>query len=497
VGSCGRMPLRRLATAVLVVTLLVAGACADNGGDVPERSDSSSGDDASAGGDESAAPAATEGGAPGVGDPYYPELGNGGYDVDHYTLDLRWDPEQGRLDGTTTIEATATDDLETFNLDLIGMEVDEVTVDDAAAESSRDGERELVVTPSESIGDGDEFVVEVRYGGEPEPVAGLLGGLGGWQADDGGEVYVASEPDGAATFFPVNDHPSDKAGYTIEVTVPEALDVVANGVGEEPETNDDGTRTWRFEQEQPMASYLVQVVIAELSFEESESPEGVPIRNAVDTDVADLAESFGNTGDMIDYYAELFGPYPFDVYGAAVVDEDLGFALETQTLSLFGSSFVDDVVIAHELAHMWFGDAVSLATWQDIWLNEGFAVYAEWLWTDHAAGGDGDLDQTALEYGASAGGFLDTPPLDPGADDLFNESVYYRGALTLHALRSTIGDDAFFELLQTWVETYGGSSATTADFEALAEEVSGEDLNELFDAWLRSDELPDVEDWLE
>jgi aminopeptidase N len=223
----------------------------------------------------------------------------------------------------------------------------------------------------------------------------------------------------------------------------------------------------------------------------------VPIRNAVDADVAELADAFESTGEMIDYYAELFGPYPFDTYGVLVVDDDLGFALETQTLSLFGSSFVDDVVIAHELAHQWFGDAVSPATWQDIWLNEGFAVYAEWLWTDHAEGGDGDLDEVALEVGASAGGFLDTPPLDPGADDLFNESVYYRGALTLHALREAIGDDAFFELLQTWFEDYSGRSASTAEFEAMAEEISGEDLDDLFDTWLRSDELPDVGDWVE
>jgi aminopeptidase N len=494
------MKLRRSAAALLATLLVGLAACADEGGDVP----SGNGSGSSAGeGDESAAPdagsgpsGATEGGASGVGDPYFPDLGNGGYDVEHYDLSLRWDPEEDRLDGVATIEATATDELEHFNLDLVALEADEVTVDDAEAEAEPDGDRELVVTPADTIAEGDDFTVEVTYGGKPEPVAGLLGGLGGWQAD-GEEVYVASEPDGAATFFPVNDHPSDKASYSIEVTAPEDLDVIANGVGEDPETNDDGTRTWRFEQAQPMASYLVQVVIAELETDSSESPDGVPIRNAFDSDVADMADAFDGTGEMIDFFADQFGDYPFDVYGAVVVDDDLGFALETQTLSLFGSSFVDDTVVAHELAHQWFGDAVSPATWQDIWLNEGFATYAEWLWTDHAAGGDGDLAQVAEEVTATAGGYLDAPPADPGADDLFNESVYYRGALTLYVLRSTIGDEAFSELARTWVETYSGSSVSTADFEALAEEVSGEDLGELFDAWLRSDELPDLDDWVE
>ena len=490
------MQLRRPVAGLLVGVLIGVGACADDGGELPDDASSSTSEGESAAGDTEAAPSPTDGGASGVGDPYYPDLGNGGYDVDHYTLDLQWAPDEGRIDGITTIEATATDDLETFNLDLVALEASEVTVDDEPAESSAEGERELVITPPQPIAEGDDFTVQVTYGGEPEPLPGLLGGLGGWQTD-GEEVYVASEPDGAATFFPNNDHPSDKASYTIDVTAPDDLDVIANGVGADPETNDDGTRTWRFEQEQPMASYLVQVGIANFDFDESESSDGVPIRNAVDADVSDLAEQLDPTGDIVDYYAELFGPYPFDVVGSVVVDEDLGFALETQTLVLFGGTFIDEQVLAHELAHQWFGNAVSPATWQDIWLNEGFAVYGEWLWTDHADGGSGDLDEVALEYGSTAGSFLDVPPTDPGADDLFNQSVYFRGALTLHALREAVGDDAFFEILTTWVETYSGESATTADFEALAEEVSGDDLDDLFDAWLRSDELPDVGDWVE
>lgn len=438
-------------------------------------------------------PAESGVGASGVGDPYYPDMGNGGYDVESYDLDLTWDPDSGRLDGTATIEVVATEPLTSFNLDLVGLEVDAVSVDGEEAESRREGEHELVITPAAPIDEDGSFTAEVTYGGEPEPLESLVGGLGGWTSD-GREVYVASEPDGAATFFPVNDHPSDKASYVIHVTVPSDLDVVANGTHTGTEDNDDGTRTWSFDAPEPMASYLVQVVIANLRVEETASPDGVPLRDAIDEDVAERGtDGLESTGEMLDYLAETFGPYPFEVYGAVVVDENLGFALETQTLSLL-PAFVDPITVAHELAHQWFGDYVSPATWQDIWLNEGFATYASWLWADHA--GEVSLD-TMIDDEVGSGGGMDRPPGDPGPNDLFDYgSVYVRGALTLHVLRDEIGDDDFFELLRTWIDRYGGSSATSADFEALAADLAGDDLTPLFDAWLRSDEVPSLEDWL-
>jgi aminopeptidase N len=195
---------------------------------------------------------------------------------------------------------------------------------------------------------------------------------------------------------------------------------------------------------------------------------------------------------MIDFFDDLFGPFPFATYGAVVVDEDLGFALETQTLSLFGSGVAGEPVVAHELAHQWFGDHVSIASWADIWLNEGFATYAQWLWSEHR--GAGSVDEMALASARTPG--LDLPPADPGPDQLFHTTVYLRGALTLHVLRHELGDDAFFEVLRTWVDRYGGASATSADFEALAGEVGGRDLRPLFDAWLRAPGLPALADWL-
>jgi len=254
-----------------------------------------------------------------------------------------------------------------------------------------------------------------------------------------------------------------------------------------------GTETWVFEAPDLMATYLVQVVVGNLRVERLTGPAGLPIRNVYDADAgARVREAFASQGEMIDFFDDLFGPFPFATYGAVVVDEELGFALETQTLSLFGSDLAAEPVVAHELAHQWFGDHVSLASWADIWLNEGFATYAQWLWSERR--GAGSVDDIALASARTRG--LDVPPADPGPNRLFHATVYVRGALTLHVLRHELGDDAFFRLLRTWVDRYGGASATSADFEALAAEVAGRDLRSLFDAWLRAPGLPALEDWL-
>jgi aminopeptidase N len=244
-----------------------------------------------------------------------------------------------------------------------------------------------------------------------------------------------------------------------------------------------------------MATYLVQVVIADLEFMESAGPNGLPIRHAVDADIGGLAEGpMAQTAAMIDLYDDLFGPYPFVAYGAVVVDEPLGYALETQTLSLFGTdAATSETVIAHELAHQWFGDAVSPATWQDIWLNEGFATYAELLWQEHRGTGGPDQFADAYRGGSS---LLDLPPADPGPEELFAATVYDRGALTLYVLDRTVGRETFLQILRTWLERYDDSSASTADFEALAEEVSGQELTGMFDAWLRAPEMPALDDWV-
>lgn len=480
------------AAGLLAVVALVVVRDRGDGGDRSARSGEGA-DDRAAG---APAPAPSGGepgdGATGAGDPYFPDVGNGGYDVDHYDLDLTWHPDVARMDGVATITATASEPLRSLALDLVGNDVESVTVDGEAAGVAREGGRDLIVTPAEPVPGGATFTVVVTYSGSPQTVRDGDPVAPGWMAD-GDEVHTAFEPHGAATLFPANDHPSDKASYELRVTVPDGLDVAANGLLAERVAG-DGVTTWVYDAPDPMATYLVQVVIADLVLVEGSGPGDVPIRHAFDADVAPGAEeAVAETGEMVEFLADLFGPYPFVAYGAVVVDEPLGFALETQTLSIFGpDTVVDESIVVHELAHQWFGNAVSPATWQDVWLNEGFAVYAELLWAEHRDDGGPD-ELTEL---VDPEGELDLPPGDPGPDSLFAPSVYDRGALTLHVLREAIGDEAFFTLARTWVERHGGGSASTADFEDLAEEVSGQELTRLFDAWLRAPALPPLDDWL-
>jgi aminopeptidase N len=242
-----------------------------------------------------------------------------------------------------------------------------------------------------------------------------------------------------------------------------------------------------------MATYLATVVVAPLTRIDHPPAGDIALDDYVPPALADaVPDSFAKTGEMIEYFSGLFGRYPFDRYGHVVVN-DLPAALETQTLTVFGDKWVEspftEFVVAHELAHQWFGDAVSPATWKDIWLNEGFATYAELLWVEHLYGREPMQAEAARRYEELAA-TRHALPGDPGVAALFGISVYQRGGLTLHALRAAVGDEAFFEILRTWSSRYGGGDASTEDFIALAEEVSGEDLTALFDAWLYQPDLP-------
>ena len=315
----------------------------------------------------------------------------------------------------------------------------------------------------------------------------------GWTRLDNGDVYVVSEPTGARGWFPSNDHPADKATFAIAVDVPEQYAVASNG-RLTPTDVRAGRRTWQWTMDQPMAPYLATVVIAPMREQQATTAGGVPIRNffpaaSYDRDVID----FARTGEMVDYFASRFGAYPFDEYGVVMVRADLGYALETQTMSLFGRDMLGtdteaELVVAHELAHQWFGDSVGIRRWSDIWLNEGFANYAQFLWLAHADPEfdlDGFMARMRAEHEDRLG-----PILDPGPADTFGEAVYERGALTMHALRRTVGDDTFFPILQTWTTEHRHATATTAEFIALAERLSGRSLTAFFHDWLSARRVP-------
>lgn len=433
-------------------------------------------------------------GLPGAGDPYFPASGNSGYDVKHYALDLRYDPDTDILEGAVRIEAVAEQRLASFFLDFQGLEIHELAVDGQEARFARSG-GELQILPAGPVEDGASFAVDITYSGVPEPAGGPLAEDVGWLTTDDG-AFVLSEPNGAPTWFPVNDHPRDKASYHFRITIPDGVEAIANGTLVETASAGDGWVTWTYDAPSPMASYLAMVAVGQFEFSSTQTESGLVIRDAYDAEFAeDARTNFARTAEMVPFFEELFGPYPFEIYGNAVLDFDWrGTALETQTFSIFDRNYARrgisaEPTIAHELAHQWFGNSVSPATWRDIWLNEGFATYAQWLWIEHTTGISID-EQIEMGVDRSDRGLMLPPPGDPGPDYLFSPSVYIRGALTLHALRLTVGDDAFFQTLRQYQATYRDGTASSADFIAVAEEVSGQALDDFFQGWLYEEAVP-------
>jgi hypothetical protein len=653
-----------------------------------------------------ARPPAFSPGAPGVGDPYFPLAGNGGYDVRHYSLDLDYDPATDVLSGTATIRARATQDLSSFNLDFQGLTVRSIKVNGRSAEWSRDG-GELTVIPRHGLRNRARFTTVVTYDGVPETIGDPQIGVSGFIHTDDGAI-VAGQPEVAATWFPVNDHPIDKAAYTFELSAPAGHEVISNGVLRSSRTR-RGWTTWTWDAKEPMASYLATMAVGEFdvrayrddglrfwdaldpdlfvpvaprtgdqyalsqvgnlsykrltrtisvpaegaelsfwvtrdteanwdfSFVEAHTPgqddwttlpdlnghtgqdtgnscpfwlglhpflehyqadngdgtcspagtsgdwwaasgtsdgyelwavdlsayagsdvevsisyasddvvqlsglfvddvtvstgvgstsfeddgdtldgwtvPGAPegsepnpndwIAGTVDDAPPTLGEvadgSFARQGEIIDFLEDNFGRYPFSAAGGIVDDVDeLGFALETQTRPVyskvfFGDPLDGDAVVVHEIAHQWYGDSLAVEAWQHIWLNEGFATYAEWLWSEREGLGTA---QEIFDFFYNV--FPPDDPFwtvtigDPGPDELFNFAVYARGAMTLHQLRLAVGDEDFFQILRRWASSQAGGNVTTDEFIALAERISGQQLDDLFETWLFTAERPDV-----
>jgi hypothetical protein len=637
-------------------------------------------------------------GAPGIGDPYFPLDGNGGYQVNHYDLDIRYTPETDLLEGVAKITARATKGLSRFNLDFEGLTIRSITVNGRPAHSwSRDG-GELTIRPKKAIPDGAKFVTVVTYDGVPEPFGAPQFGLSGFiHTDDG--ALVVGQPDVAATWFPANDHPLDKASIRFKITVPEGLEAIANGRLKK-QTTAGGLTSWVWDAVEPMAPYLATLAIGEFDIDAFKRG-GIQYYNALDPDLffrigprtgdqyaisqqADLtykrlartisvpaeggqlsffvardtelnwdfmfveahtvgqddwttlpdrnghtSQDTGNvcpfwlslhpflahyqtdngddtcsptgttgewhaatgasdgyeqwavdlgpyagkdvevsityasddiiqrrglfvddvagpggqgttsfeadsdpfdgwtvtgapagsepnandwitgtvddgppsTGDIaaaslarqpeiIRFLEGFFGRYPFSTAGGIVDDlEGLGFALETQTRPVYSRDFFSDqlsgdAVVVHETAHQWTGDDLALARWQDVWLNEGFATYTEWMWSEHIGG---PTTQDFFDFYTTRPADHPSWALtigDPGPELLFDLPVYDRGAMTLHALRLRIGDNKFFHLVRQWIKRNRGGNVTTEDFIALAEEMGKQDLDAFFEAWL-------------
>ncbi|MGW7241061.1 M1 family metallopeptidase [Streptomyces sp. NPDC054804] len=432
-----------------------------------------------------ASPAPTQG-TPGIGDPYFPELGNGGFDARHYDLDVAYNPDTDRLDGRTTLTAHATQNLSSLDLDLQKLEVTRVEVNGRRAQFARTGD-EITITPRNPLSKGRDFTVSVTYGGVPEPLSGpiVFGSDYGWMKTTDG-VFVACEPNAASTWFPSSDHPSDKATYDIRIKAPKGLTGVSNG--RLVSTYDKGASTYtHWRESRPMATYLATATIGKFDVRTGKTPSGIPIYVAIDPVLANSnsVDVYAVTAAATDYWSQIFGPYPFEETGAIVDDmPEAGFSLEVQSKPAY-SAVRNETTIVHELAHQWFGDSVSVAQWKDIWLNEGFATYAQWLWAEHQ-GTRSAHDSFLAGYNSRAADnpFWGTVVADPQRDTMFASAVYQRGAMTLQMLRERIGDTAFFKLLPAWTKLHRYGNADTADFIRLAEKVSGQQLDDLFRTWL-------------
>jgi aminopeptidase N len=448
-------------------------------------------------------------GAPGVGDDYYPLYGNGGYDVKHYLLKVSYYPATDHLVGVATISALATQNLCRFNLDFQGLTVRSITVNGKRARWTRSHDHELTVTPKHRLKQGKRFRTVVRYDGVPRTQVDLSVPdeplpYGFIHTDDG--AVIVSEPEGSANWFPLNDHPTDKAAFTFVVTVPAGLEAVSNGRLIGRKTHGRST-TWVWHAPEPMAPYLATATIGQFDLRSYRTADGLRMYDAVDPDLyeepvdpqdpasptfGEIADgSLARQGEIIDFLAERFGPYPFSTGGGIVDDADnLFFALENQTRSIYPAFFFadpisGDFVVVHETAHQWYGNSVALAEWKHIWLNEGFATYAEWLWgEDQGLGTTQEVFDFFYNDIPAADPFWDVVIGDPGIPFLFDGAVYVRGAMTLQVLRNEVGDRDFFRILRAWAARKAGGNGTTDQFIALAERVSGEQLDELFNTWL-------------
>jgi aminopeptidase N len=436
-------------------------------------------------------------GAPGVGDPYFPDYGNGGYDVSHYDIRLRYYPDTDRLTGTTTIMARATQDLNRFNLDFI-LPTSSVRVNGWSATFARQGDHELVVTPPRNINRNQFMTIVVQYDGVPSDF--VAAGYTAWTRTSDGALAIG-QPEISWWWFPSNDHPLDKATWDVSILVPDGVEVLSNGImPRAPRPELAGWTRWNWRSLRAGQTYMPFLAMGQYEILQDTAPNGQPVINAYSENLGDLENpakaSVERTAEIIEWSSGIFGPYPFEAQGGVVVAPNtIGFALENQSRSTYAAEFFirgsNPYVVAHEVAHQWFGDSVAVEHWDDIWLNEGLATYAEWLWSEYTGEGTAQevFDFTYASYPANSS-FWTVKPGDPGAANIFHIAVYDRGGMTVHQLRLAIGDDAFFELLRTWAETHKYGNGNTAQFQALAEQISGQDLDALFTTWLYTPSRP-------
>ena len=431
-------------------------------------------------------------GSASLGDEYLPATGNGGYTVEHYDLDLDYRVATNRLSATAVITARATMRLERFSLDFASLSVEKVTVNGARPRKTTHASRKLTVMLDTAIENGNEFEIVVGYRGAPRPIRGRWGDLGWEELTDG--VLVASQPNGAASWFPSNDHPSDKATYRISLACESPYLVVANG-GLVSRTARSGRTTWVYESAEPMASYLATIQIGRYVSTQLGTEPVVQTVYFPPSLARVVAVDFERLGDMFALFCDRFGPYPFSSYSVVVTADELEIPLEAQGLAVFGRNHIDgahgsDRLIAHELAHQWFGNSLTITRWRDIWLHEGFACYSEWLWAEES-GGPAIGTSAAEHYRLIDALPQDIVVGDPGPGAMFDDRIYKRGALAVHAVRVQLGDRRFFEALRAFVAAHRHAGISAAGFVSFFAGYADDGvIEQLVDRWVFSAALP-------
>ncbi|NGO11477.1 M1 family metallopeptidase [Streptomyces sp. HC44] len=437
-------------------------------------------------------------GAAGLGDTLHPGLGNGGYQVDRYDLDMRFTGDLKEYTATTTLRGRATQALSRFNLDLAGPEVRDVTVDGRKARWSQSGQ-EVRVTPRTALPDGGEFTVRVTVGARvsSEPGRGLF--------RDKGFVQTLSQPSFAHRMAAFADHPAQKAPATITITAPSRMNSIANG--ELASVRRDGDFTMRrFENQEKLAPELIQIGVGPFTVVKRQGPDGLKLRHAIPSDQVNAVSPYVDKviPEALSFVTKRLGPLPLRTYGLYLTP--LGGGLETQSLTVMGTeefseegmSMHVDSIATHEMAHEYFGNSVSPRRWSDAWLNEGHATFYEYLWDEEKYGismeerlreAHQEASSKLRKEGPVAAprreGFEPHPEMAP-----YGWGIYEGGALALYALRHEVGAATFQRIERAWVSKHRDGTASTADFIALASAEAGRDLEPFMRTWLYSEKLP-------
>ena len=426
-----------------------------------------------------------------VADPVYPAHGDPALDVLHYGLDVAWDPPHRMLSGTATLQVRTARSAAAYTLDFgAALTADSVLLDGVAVAVSRTGDR-MTVPLGRQDAVGTRHVITVAYHGVPQPEKAPstqpdVVNVGAVVLPDGG-VWSAQEPYGAFTWYPVNDQPSDKALYDVDITVPDGWSGVSGGTfgGSSPARH--GESVFRWHQPHPVAGYLEAFAVDRFQEQAGTGPHGLPLTFwYLPADAAAVQPLIGQVPAMLTWLEGRYGPYPFESAGAVFIG---GTGMETQTMVTVTPHIPADGLL-HELAHQWFGDTVTPATWSDMWLNEGFAVYTQTAWQAEHEGEP--LDQVMARY-ATGDQNLRIQYGAPGHYDPAHfaaSNVYICPALMLNELRHRLGDKAFLALLRDWAQQHRDSNADRAEFTAFASQHAGTDLKPLIDAWLDSPTTP-------